>query len=301
MNTELASIVERATVLLLKGATTMLPPDVKQALEYAREIEDNPLAVAQLNAILENVKIAEEEGIPMCQDTGLIIFYVSLGENFPLKGAIYDVLRNATVKATREIPLRPNAVDLVSKRNSGDNTGRFIPWIELDIVPESDVLEITAFPKGGGSEYPCIAKVLSPAQGLRGVKKLVVDVVAEASAKPCPPISIGVGLGGTIDIAMKLAKKALLRPVGVRHEDSFIAKLESELLELVNLLGIGPHGVGGKTTALTVNVEYAHRHPAAYPVAIAFNCWAARRSKMKVYSNGDVEFITHKRLNEFWR
>ncbi|MCS7365711.1 MAG: fumarate hydratase [archaeon GB-1867-035] len=301
MSVNLASIVERAAILLLKGATTMLPLDVKQALEHAREIEDNPLAIAQFNAILKNVQIAENEGIPMCQDTGLIIFYVSLGENFPLKGSIYNVLRNATIKATKEIPLRPNAVDIVTKRNSGDNTGRFVPWIELEIVPDSDILEITAFPKGGGSEAPCIAKVLSPAQGLKGVKKLVVDVVAEAAAKPCPPLSIGVGIGGTSDIAMKLAKKALLRPVGVRHENPFIAKLESELLELVNLLGIGPHGVGGKTTALTVNVEYAHRHPAAYPVAVAFNCWAARRSKMKIYSNGDVEFVTHKQLNELWR
>lgn len=301
MVVNLASIIERATVLLLKGATTILPPDVKRALERAREIEDNPLAVAQLNAILRNVKIAEEEGIPMCQDTGIIIFYASLGENFPLKGELYNVLRNATIKATKEVPLRPNAVDIVTRRNSGDNTGRFIPWIELEIIPDSDVLEITAFPKGGGSEAPCIARVLSPAQGLKGIKKLVVDVVADAAAKPCPPVSIGIGIGGGSDIAMKLAKKALLRPIGIRHESPFIAKLESELIELVNLLGIGPHGVGGKTTALTVNVEYAHRHPAAYPVGIAFNCWAARRSKMKIYSNGEVDFVTHGVLNELWR
>lgn len=301
MTVNLTSIVERATILLLKAATTMLPPDVKEALEHARRIENNPLAIAQFDAILENVRIAKEEGIPLCQDTGLIIFYVSLGENFPLKASLHDILKAATIKATKEIPLRPNAVDIVTGRNSGDNTGRLIPWVEWELVSNSDLLEITVFPKGGGSEAPCIARVLSPAQGFKGVKKLVVDMVAEAAGKPCPPFSIGVGIGGTSDIAMKLAKKALLRPVGVRHKESFIAKLELELLELVNLLGIGPHGVGGKTTALTVNVEYAHRHPAAFPVAVAFNCWAARRSKMRVDSNGNVEFITHKKLNELWR
>jgi len=301
MSENLESVIEKASILLLKGATTIIPPDVKEALIKARDGETNPLAVAQLNAILENCKLAERESKPICQDTGLIIFYVSLGENFPVKGRLKDILRRATVKATSEIPLRPNAVDVMMHKNSGDNTGRYIPWIEWELVPGSDELTVTAFPKGGGSEAPCIAKVLSPSQGLKYAKKLVVDTVAEAGAKPCPPVSIGVGLGGTIDVAMKIAKKALLRPVGVRSNIEVLANLELELLDLVNSLGIGPHGVGGKTTALTVNVDYAHRHPASYAVAVAFNCWAARRSKMKIYPDGSVEFVTHKILNEWWR
>ncbi len=301
MSKDLASIIEKASTLLLKAATTILPPDVKEALIKARDIEDNPLAKSQLNAILKNCEIAEKEGKPICQDTGLIIFYLKVGENFPIKGKLSEVLSKATINATREVPLRPNAVDVLTKVNSGDNTGRYIPWIEWEIVPDSDILEITAFPKGGGSEAPCIAKVFSPAQGLRYVKKLVVDTVADWGAKPCPPIVIGVGIGGTIDIAMKLAKKCLLRPIGTRHENPEIAKLEEELLELVNSLGIGPHGVGGKTTALAVNIDYAHRHPATYATGLAFNCWAARRSTMKVHPNGEVEFVTHKILNEIWR
>ncbi|RLE55335.1 MAG: fumarate hydratase [Candidatus Methanomethylicota archaeon] len=301
MTSDLAGIIERASIMLLKAATTILPPDVKEALIKAKEAEDNPLAKAQLEAILKNCEIAEKEGKPICQDTGLIIFYVKVGENFPIRGKLRDILKSATIKATSEVPLRPNAVDVLTKKNSGDNTGRYIPWIEWEILPDSDILEITAFPKGGGSEAPCAAKVFSPAQGLKYVKKFVVDAVAQAAAKPCPPVLIGLGIGGTIDIAMKLAKKALLRPIGVRSEVPELAKLEEELLELVNSLGIGPHGVGGKTTALTVNVDCAHRHPATFAAGLAFNCWAARRSKMKVYPNGEVEFITHKILNELWR
>jgi len=300
LSVDLPSIIEKAAILLLKGAVTILPPDVKEALIRARDAEENPLAKSQLEAILKNCEIAEKEGKPICQDTGLIIFYLRVGENFPVKGKLSEILRRATIKATRNIPLRPNAVDVLTKVNSGDNTGRYIPWIEWEVVPESNVLEITAFPKGGGSEAPCIARVFSPAQGLKYVKKLVVDTVAEWAAKPCPPVVIGVGIGGTIDIAMKLAKKCLLRPIGVKHENREIAELEDELLELVNSLGVGPHGVGGKTTALAVHVDCAHRHPATFAAGLAFNCWAARRSKVRISPNGDVEFITHKVLNEYW-
>ncbi|MCS7386146.1 MAG: fumarate hydratase [archaeon GB-1867-005] len=301
MSSDLHQVIERASIMLLKAATTILPPDVKNALIRAKEAENNPLAKAQFEAILKNCELAEKEGKPICQDTGLIIFYISVGDKFPIKGKLPEILKGAVVKATSEVPLRPNAVDIITKRNSGDNTGRYIPWIEWEVIPDSDVLEITAFPKGGGSEAPCAAKVFSPAQGIKYVKKFVVDAVAQAAAKPCPPVLIGLGIGGTIDIAMKLAKKALLRPVGVRSEIPEIAKLEEELLELVNSLGIGPHGVGGKTTALTVNVDYACRHPATFAAGLAFNCWAARRSKMKIYADGSVEFITHRILNELWR
>ncbi|MCR6669004.1 MAG: fumarate hydratase [archaeon YNP-WB-040] len=293
--------IEDAIVMLLKAASIYLPQDVKNALIKARDLEDNPLAKAQLDAIIRNCELAEVEGKPICQDTGLISFYVSVGDEFPVKGALADILRKATIRATREIPLRPNSVDVLSGKNPGDNTGRYVPHIEWELIPNSNELKVTAFPKGGGSEGPCLAKVILPTEGLKYAKKIVLDAVAEAGPKPCPPTVIGVGLGGTMDYAVKLAKKALLRPIGVRSDVEGLAKLEVELLELVNSLGIGPHGVGGKTTALDVHVDCAHRHPASYAVAVVFNCWAVRRSTMIMDSGGNVDFITHKFMNELWR
>jgi fumarate hydratase subunit alpha len=301
LNLSLDKRIEDAIVMLLKAASIYLPQDVKNALIKARDLEDNPLAKAQLDAIIRNCELAEVEGKPICQDTGLISFYVSVGDEFPVKGALADILRKATIRATREIPLRPNSVDVLSGKNPGDNTGRYVPHIEWELIPNSNELKVTAFPKGGGSEGPCLAKVILPTEGLRYAKKIVLDAVAEAGPKPCPPTVIGVGLGGTMDYAVKLAKKALLRPIGVRSDVEGLAKLEVELLELVNSLGIGPHGVGGKTTALDVHVDCAHRHPASYAVAVVFNCWAVRRSTMIMDSKGNVDFITHKFMNELWR
>lgn len=301
LNLSLDKRIEDAVVMLLRAASIYLPQDVKNALIKARDLEDNPLAKAQLDAIIRNCELAEAEGKPICQDTGLISFYVSVGDEFPVKGALADILRRATIRATKEIPLRPNSVDVLSGKNPGDNTGRYVPHIDWELIPGSSELKVTAFPKGGGSEGPCLAKVILPTEGLRYAKKIVLDAVAEAGPKPCPPTVIGVGLGGTMDYAVKIAKKALLRPIGVRSDVEGLAKLEVELLELVNSLGIGPHGVGGKTTALDVHVDYAHRHPASYAVAVVFNCWAVRRSTMIMDSKGNVDFITHKFMNELWR
>ncbi|MEM0084585.1 MAG: fumarate hydratase [Candidatus Methanomethylicia archaeon] len=301
MAMDLASKIEDATVMLIKAASIYLPLDVKNALIKARDLEVNTLAKAQLEAIIKNCELAEAEGKPICQDTGLISFYVSIGDDFPIKSKLIDILNKATIRATKEIPLRPNAVDVLSGKNSGDNTGRYIPSIDWELISNSGEVKITVFPKGGGSEGPCIAKVILPTEGLKYAKKLVLDAVADAGAKPCPPTVVGVGLGGTIDLAVKLAKKSLLRPIGVRSEIEEIAKLEEELIELVNSLGIGPHGVGGKTTVLDVHVDCAHRHPASYAVAVLFNCWAVRRSTMTIDSKGNVNFITHEFMNKFWR
>ncbi|MEM2136839.1 MAG: fumarate hydratase [Candidatus Methanomethylicia archaeon] len=301
MSESLASIIEDTSVMLLKAAAIHLPSDVRNALTKARDVEVNPLAKAQLEAILKNCDFAEAEGKPLCQDTGLISFHVSLGDNFPIKSGLTGILRKATVRATKEIPLRPNAVDVLSGRNSGDNTGRYIPWVDWELIPNSSEIRLTAFLKGGGSEGPCIAKVILPTEGLKYAKKLVLDSVVEAGAKPCPPTVIGVGLGGTIDVAIKVAKKALLRPIGVRNDLEELAKIEDELVHLINSLGIGPHGVGGKTTTLAVHIDYAHRHPASYAVAVVFNCWALRRSTAIIDSSGNVNFVTHEFMNKFWR
>jgi fumarate hydratase subunit alpha len=189
--------------------------------------------------------------------------------------------------------LRPNAVDPFTRKNSGDNTGRLIPYINWEIT-EEDTIEITALPKGGGSENVCALGMITPGEGVRGLKKFVIDTVIKAGAKPCPPNILGVGMGGGADIAMKIAKKALLRPINQPNPNPELAQLEKQLYEAANSTGIGPMGLGGKFTVLGVNIEYAHRHPASYPVAVAYQCWAARRATACIHVDGTVEYLTHK-------
>jgi fumarate hydratase subunit alpha len=285
--------VENVAVKLLQLAVTELPQDVKKALRRAYREETNEAGKAQLKAILDNVELAEKTGAPMCQDTGIVIFYVKAGNQVADLDKVEDALRKATVRATNEIPLRPNAVDPFTQKNTGDNTGKHIPYIHWKIVP-GDTLEITALPKGGGSENVSTLGMLSPSQGVSGLKKFVVDAVIKAGAKPCPPTVLGVAVGGGADIAMKLAKEALLEPLNQPNPDPELAELEQELREAINSAGIGPMGLGGKTTVLDVKVDYAHRHPASYPVAVVAQCWAARRASARIRSDGTVEYLTHK-------
>jgi fumarate hydratase subunit alpha len=285
--------VENVAVKLLKLAVTELPKDVKESLRKAYYEEDNRVGKAQLKNILTNLELAEKTGAPMCQDTGVVIFYVKAGTQVEGLDTIEDALRKATVKATREVPLRPNAVDPFTQKNTGDNTGRFIPYIHWKIVP-GDTIEITVLPKGGGSENVSALGMLSPSIGINGLKKFVVDTVINAGAKPCPPTILGVGVGGGADIAVKLAKEALLKPLDQPNPNPELAKLEKELLEAANSTGIGPMGLGGKTTVLDVKVDYAHRHPASYPVAVVVQCWAARRASAQIRSDGKIEYLSHK-------
>jgi len=286
-------LLETVAVKLLQLAVTELPRDVKQSLRRAYHEEENAVGKAQLKTILDNVELAEKTRAPMCQDTGVVIFYVKAGSQVEGLDKVEDALRNATVKATKEIPLRPNAVHPFTQKNTADNTGRFIPYIHWEIVP-GDSLEITVMPKGGGSENVSALGMLSPSQGIKELKKFVVDTVINAGAKPCPPTILGVAVGGGADIAMKLAKEALLKPLNQPNPNPELAKLEQELREAVNSTGIGPMGLGGKTTVLDVKVDYAHRHPASYPVAVAVQCWAARRASARIHSDGKVEYLTHK-------
>ncbi|MFZ7136960.1 MAG: fumarate hydratase [archaeon] len=284
-------VVENVAVKLLQLAVTKLPSDVKEALQTAYQSE-SCVAKSQLKAMLDNIELAEKTGAPLCQDTGIIIFYVKAGSELSGLDKIESALRKATMRATKQIPLRPNAVDPFSHENTGNNTGRFVPFINWEIVP-GDELEITVLPKGGGSENVSALGMLTPSAGVVGLKKFVVDTVIRAGAKPCPPTILGVAVGGGADIAMKLAKKALLKPVNEKNVDPKLAELEQELLEAVNSTGIGPMGLGGKTTVLGVKLDYAHRHPASYPVAVVVQCWAARKASARICSDGKVEYLTH--------
>ncbi|MGB9741271.1 MAG: fumarate hydratase [Candidatus Bathyarchaeia archaeon] len=288
-------IVEEVAFNLLKQASIYLPEDVKKALKRAYNEETSEAGKTQLRAILDNIELAEKYKAPICQDTGTIIFYAKAGADVKNLDKIEQALVNATKKATKEIPLRPNSVDPFTQKNSGDNTGRYIPFIHWEIVP-GDNLELTVMPKGGGSENVCVTGMLVPGEGIKGLKKFVVDAVIKAGAQPCPPNILGVAVGGGSDIAMTIAKKALLRPLGEHNSNPEIAKLEEEIFEAVNMTGIGPMGLGGKTTVLGVHIDYAFRHPASFPAAVAFNCWAARRASARIDSNGKVEYLTHKNV-----
>ncbi|OPY23994.1 MAG: fumarate hydratase [Methanobacterium sp. PtaU1.Bin097] len=267
--------VEGVICNLFKQVVIELPSDVRKALEEAYKREEQDIARTNLEAILENIQAAEELEIPMCQDTGLPIVFVKLGkvevEN------LYQGVRKGVEKATKEIPLRPNVVDPLTRVNTGNNLGKLIPQIDVELV-EGEYIEFTVFPKGFGSENNNALMMGLPGDGVEGIKKFVVDTVIKAGGKPCPPTVVGVGIGGSSDMAMKLAKKALLREVGVLHNEERIAELEKEILKLINDTGIGPMGLGGKTTALDVKIEYADTHTAGLPVGVCIQCWADRHA-----------------------
>ncbi len=282
--------IEDTLVEAIRRAVTSVTRETEGALKEARKSEEKEGPRVQLDAILENIDVGKDEKRPICQDTGTQTFFIEVGEKFSSLDILKGAVDNAVKKATEEIPLRPNAIDPLSDVNSGDNTGRFIPAIHWDIV-EGDEVVIHVMPKGGGSENMSKLEMMTPGRGLKGVKEIVLDQIAGMEGKPCPPTVVGVGLGGGADLALELAKKALMRPVGDNHPEERVAELEKELKEKANELGVGPMGVGGKTTVLDVKIEYAHRHPASFPVAVLPQCWANRQSKVKISSDGSIEVI----------
>lgn len=284
------SLIKQVTIDLLRKAVTTLPKDIKHALHGAYELEDGPIAKMQLKNILDNVELAEGSLLPMCQDTGIQIFYVTLGKDMVMN--LNKAIEEGVKEATKEIPLRPNAVHPITRHNPGNNTGLKMPYINYRFSDE-DYLEIAVMPKGAGSENMSALAMLLPSQGLKGIKDFALKTIMNAGGKPCPPTIVGMGIGGSADISMKLAKQALLRPINIRHSDPQIAELENELYEVINSLGIGPMGLGGKTTALGVNIEYAYCHTASLPVAINLQCWAARRALARIHGDGSIEHITH--------
>ena len=267
--------IEDTISFLYKNSVIELPNDIKNALKKAYLNETNETARLNLKAILDNIEAAHTNGIPMCQDTGLPIVFVKLG-NVKVEN-LYHGIKNGVEKATIEVPLRPNVVDPLTRENTGTNTGKGVPLVDIEIV-EGNYIELTIFPKGFGSENNNAMKMALPGEGVEGIKNFVVDTVLAAGGKPCPPTRIGVGIGGSSDYALKLAKKALLREVNSKNPDNRLAELEQELLELVNSTGIGPMGLGGNTTALDVKVELVDTHTAGLPIGICIQCWAARHA-----------------------
>ena len=255
-------------------ANNHLPSDVKCAIKNCRACEDGKIAQGVLDNIIENFEIADNENVPVCQDTGMACVFLEIGQDLHIVGGdLTEAINEGVRRGYANGYLRKSVVgDPVRRGNTGDNTPAMI---YTEIVPGENV-KITLGPKGFGSENMSQIKMLKPSDGVEGVKNFVLKVVEDAGPNPCPPIVVGVGIGGTFDKAAYLAKKALMRSVDVRNEKPFYANLEKELLEEINALGIGPQGFGGKTTALAVNVETLPTHIAGMPCAININCHATR-------------------------
>jgi len=257
-----------------------LGQDVIEAFKSAYENEQSVTGKDILQQLIENAQIARNESVPMCQDTGFAVIFLELGQEVRIEGGgLEDAVNEGVRKGYQEGYLRKSIVGHPLERvNTGDNTPAVI---HTRIVP-GDKLKIIVAPKGGGSENMSAIKMLKPAEGVEGVKKFVVETVKAAGPNPCPPIVVGVGIGGTFEKAALLAKEALLRPVGQASSDPYAANLEKELLELVNKLGIGPQGLGGKTTALAVHVNTHPAHIASLPVAVNINCHASRHKEVEL-------------------
>jgi fumarate hydratase subunit alpha len=273
MRTIKAEDITETVKKLCIEANIYLGKDVEEAMAEAAQTEESPLGKDILGQLLENAKIAKTEGVPICQDTGFAFVALELGGDVHIDGNLYDAINEGVRQGYAEGYLRKSILwTPLSRKNTTDNTPAAI---HLDLVP-GDTLKITVAPKGGGSENMSTVKMLPPSAGEDGVVKTVVEWVRQAGGNPCPPLVIGVGLGGTFDVCAWLAKKALLRDLGTHNPEPELAKLEDRLLEAINKTGIGPQGLGGRTTALGVMVEAFPCHLASLPLAININCHAAR-------------------------
>jgi fumarate hydratase subunit alpha len=274
---EISKVIEELCI----KANNNLPQDVKDTLRDALDKEVSPLGKEILKDILKNADIAEKHQVPICQDTGFAVVFLEIGQEVRLTGGdLNEAVNEGVRQGYKKGYLRKSIVTdpFITRKNTGDNTPAII---HTQIVP-GDNIKITVAPKGGGSENMSALRMLKPADGVKGIKDFVLETVDKAGPNPCPPIVVGVGVGGTIEIATLIAKKALLRPLGQHHPQAEVAELERELLEEINKLGLGPQGLGGRTTALAVNIETFPAHIASLPVAINIQCHAARHAEATI-------------------
>lgn len=270
-------IIQTVKTLCIE-ANYQLPQDVRNAIDQASQIEDGQLAKQTLSILKENAKMAQSLSVPICQDTGMACLFVEIGQDVHVQGSLQEALQEGVRQGYQEGYLRKSVVDdpVFDRSNTKDNTPALIRY---EIV-EGDKLKIIVAPKGFGSENMSQVKMLKPSDGVEGIKDFVLKVVEEAGPNACPPMVIGVGIGGSFDYVTYLAKKAMLRDIGTHHSDLRYQQLEEELLEKINQLGIGPAGYGGKTTALSLNIETYPTHIAGMPVAVSICCHVARHKEV---------------------
>ncbi|MGV8177048.1 MAG: fumarate hydratase [Candidatus Bilamarchaeaceae archaeon] len=286
--------LETIIIDLYRKTATEIPQDVLDALECASRKESGT-GKGVMDAIIRNCKLAKNGPAPICQDTGTPIFYVRYGKGRSQR-SIRDAIIGATRKATKSIPLRPNAVEPVSGLNSDDNTGISFPNIHMEEDETLDGMEITLMLKGGGSEnvgkqYSLPDRELGAGRDLEGVRKCILDAIYRAQGKGCPPGIVSVCIGGSKDTVSFVSKRRLTEKLGKTNPNPELGRLEKRVLDEANLLGIGPMGLGGKTAVLDVKICAVHRHPASYFVDVAYSCWALRRNTVRISSEGEASYV----------
>jgi len=289
VNVDLKQVEEAAQELYIR-ALKLLPPDVKQGLDALAKSEGDAGARRMLGTMIRNIKVAEDTDNLLCQDTGIPIYNVWIGRNVQVDGlALKEAIRTGCARSTREYSFRSSIVHPTTRVNEHNSTGRGVPVIHVDFSDEQETLRIEMVPKGSGSENNSWLKMAIPAEGVDAIKTFVVDCVLEAGGKTCPPTIVGVGVGGTADLCVHLAKLAATRALGSSCDDPEGAKLETDLSAAVNALGVGPQGLGGDSTAFAVHVETAATHITMNPVAVNMQCHSARRARATFRPEG-VEY-----------
>jgi fumarate hydratase subunit alpha/L(+)-tartrate dehydratase alpha subunit len=289
MQVDIKEIEEVAKTLYIR-ALKLLPRDIKQGFERLVRDETSAAGKAVLGTMVENIAVAERTKNLLCQDTGIPIYNVTIGRNVELDGAaMKQAIRRGCERATREHPLRSSVVHPITRTNEHTSCGPGVPAIHVGFSDEERRLTIEMVPKGSGSETNSWLKMAIPAEGVNAIKTFVVDCVLDAGGKTCPPTIVGVGIGGTSDLCVTLAKRAATRPLGTRCPDPEGAALEASLTEAVNLLGVGPQGLGGDSTAFAVHVEIAATHITMNPVAVNMQCHSARRARAS-FTPAGVEY-----------
>ena len=286
---DLTNVLSKFTAYIGKR----LPTDVTNKLGELRSKEVNFLAKEVYESMRQNQEAADKLDRPSCQDTGVIQYFLTAGAKFPLLGELEEILSNATLGATKEGPLRHNAVETFDEKNTGTNTGSKIPWLDWEIVPERDDCVIDVYMAGGGCTLPGAAKVLMPGQGYEGVAEFVFDVITSRGVNACPPLLVGVGVSTSAETAARLSKKAILRPVTSKSANENAALMEELLADGLNELGLGPQGLTGNNSVMGVNIEHSARHPSTIGVAVSTGCWAHRRGKIRINSDLSYEVISH--------
>ena len=272
-----------------------LPDDVEEAIKRLASEETEERAKTMYGCILEDLALAGELKRPLCQDTGVLQFFLEVGTEFPYMAEIEEILNEATAKATAQVPLRPNVVQPLGEHNTGTNVGYDAPYTEWEPVPGSTDLRIRMYMAGGGCSLPGRSKVLMPLEGVKGIRRFVSETIVDWGVNACPPLCIGIGLGTCAATSAMLSKKALLRPVGSSSNIPEVAELENRIEEDLNGLGIGPMGFGGSASVMSVNIEAAGHHPATLGVGITTGCWATRRGEIILHEDLTTRILSHTR------
>lgn len=271
-----------------------LPDDVKSRLEEMSKAETSTSAKAFYASYFENLDKATALDRPVCQDTGVVNFYVKVGTSFPLIDSLEGLLTESVRRATESVPLRHNAVETFIEKNTATNLGTKVPYFEYELIPHSSSLELTIYLAGGGSSLPGRATVMVPSAGYGALAEFVMDAVVNYGINACPPLVVGVGVGPCVASSARLAKKATLRILGTRNPVEKVAEMEEMLFNALNEVGIGPQGLGGKESVMAVQIENMARHPSSFGVAVAFGCWAHRRMNLTFDGALSARCLTHK-------